>query len=128
MFYPYQKLNPSRAAILMWLPSNKIRDRSKKNLVLLMMVSEGNEGCLFLQAPQEELSQVVLSDGSIEKTVRLRALCKVEWFENGQSAIVMPVSTEQNVPYILAPGVVIITSVTRYLHSQTFVKTDFQCW
>jgi hypothetical protein len=40
------------------------------------------------------VSQVVLKDGSIEKTVRLRALCKLEWFENGQSAIVMPVSTK----------------------------------
>lgn len=36
----------------------------------------------------------MLSDGSIEKTVRLAALCKVEWFENGQSVTVMPVSSE----------------------------------
>jgi hypothetical protein len=64
-----------------------------ENLVLLIMVLS-NKGCFLLQAPQEEISQVVLSDGSIEKTVRLRALCKVEWFENGQSAIVMPVSTK----------------------------------
>jgi hypothetical protein len=54
---------------------------------------DANEYSFLRQAPQEEASQMVLSDGSIEKTVRLRALCKVEWFENGQSAIVMPVST-----------------------------------
>lgn len=40
------------------------------------------------------MSQVVLSDGSIEKRVRLAALCKVEWFENGQSVTVVPVSSE----------------------------------
>jgi len=42
-------------------------------------------------APQEEVSQAVLSDGSIEKRVRLAALCKVEWFENGQSVTVVPI-------------------------------------
>ena len=36
----------------------------------------------------------MLSDGSIEKRVRLAALCKVEWFENGQSVTVVPVSSE----------------------------------
>jgi hypothetical protein len=65
-----------------------------KGFILLTVVFEANEDCFLSQAPQEEVSQVVLSDGSIEKTVRLRALCKVEWFENGQSAILMPVSTD----------------------------------
>ena len=36
----------------------------------------------------------MLSDGSIEKRVRFAALCKVEWFDNGQSVIVVPVSSE----------------------------------
>ena len=36
----------------------------------------------------------MLSDGSIEKRVRLAALCKVEWFDKGQSVTVMPVSSE----------------------------------
>jgi hypothetical protein len=65
-----------------------------KDFILLIMVFEANEDCFLSQAPQEEMSQVVLNDGSVEKTVRLRALCKVEWFENGQSAVVMPVSTD----------------------------------
>ncbi|GFG29966.1 hypothetical protein Cfor_11751 [Coptotermes formosanus] len=42
-------------------------------------------------APREEVSQVVLSDGSIEKRVRLCALCKVEWFGNGLSVTVVPI-------------------------------------
>ncbi|PNF38294.1 hypothetical protein B7P43_G11621 [Cryptotermes secundus] len=54
-------------------------------------VATGTLEILHNSAPQEEISQVVLSDGSVEKTVRLRALCKVEWFENGQSAVVMPI-------------------------------------
>jgi len=40
----------------------------------------------------------VLSDGSIEKRVRLAALCKVEWFDNGQSVTVVPVSSEFRQP------------------------------
>lgn len=65
-----------------------------KDFTLLIIVFESNAVCFLPQAPQEEMSQVVLNDGSIEKTVRLRALCKVEWFENGQSAVVMPVSND----------------------------------
>ncbi|XP_069683620.1 uncharacterized protein [Periplaneta americana] len=54
-------------------------------------VAAGTLEILHIEAPQEEVSQVVLNDGSIEKTARLRAVCKVEWFDNGQSAIVMPI-------------------------------------
>lgn len=42
------------------------------------------------QAPQEEVAHAVLKDGSIEKTVRVRILCKVEWFEDN-GAVVIPV-------------------------------------
>ncbi|PSN44392.1 hypothetical protein C0J52_05754 [Blattella germanica] len=54
-------------------------------------VAAGTIEILENNAPQEEISQVVQKDGSIEKTVRIRSLCKVEWFENGQSAVVMPI-------------------------------------
>jgi hypothetical protein len=68
-----------------------------KSFILLIKLLEADEDCFLLQAPQEELNQMVLSDGSIEKTVRLRALCKVEWFGNGQSVVVMPVSTSLSI-------------------------------
>ncbi|XP_063239418.1 uncharacterized protein LOC134540543 [Bacillus rossius redtenbacheri] len=42
-------------------------------------------------ASQEEMSHVVLPGGSVEKTVKLRILCKVEWFD-GRNAEVAPVS------------------------------------
>lgn len=45
---------------------------------------------MLLQTAQEEVDQVV-RDGTIQKTVKVRLLCKVEWFEDC-AATVVPVS------------------------------------
>jgi hypothetical protein len=87
-----------------------------KDFILLIMVFEANKDCFLSQAPQEEISQVVLSDGSLEKTVRLRALCKVEWFENGQSAVVMPVSTDLSTISKICVSIHTSISLTIALH------------
>lgn len=34
---------------------------------------------------------MVLDDGTVEKTVRVRALCKAEWFDSSQAAAAVPV-------------------------------------
>lgn len=55
-------------------------------------VAAGTLEVLHNQTPQEEVNHTVLHDGCVQKKVRLSVLCKVEWFENGQSTIVIPVS------------------------------------
>uniref|UniRef100_A0A0A9YBD2 Exoglucanase A n=3 Tax=Lygus hesperus TaxID=30085 RepID=A0A0A9YBD2_LYGHE len=44
------------------------------------------------QAPQEEVGHRVLGDGCVEKTVRIRALGKVEWYSDDNAELVVPVS------------------------------------
>ncbi|XP_073985718.1 uncharacterized protein isoform X2 [Rhodnius prolixus] len=44
------------------------------------------------QVPQEEVGHRILEDGSVEKTVRIRSLCKVEWYEDSNCDIVVPMS------------------------------------
>ncbi|XP_046994832.1 uncharacterized protein LOC124606809 [Schistocerca americana] len=46
---------------------------------------------LQCQKPQEEVRHTVLDDGVVEKTIRVRALCKAEWFDDGQAPPVVPV-------------------------------------
>nr|CAD7590117.1 unnamed protein product [Timema genevievae] len=53
-------------------------------------VAMGTAEIVEMTAPQEEVSHVILDDGSVEKTVRVRLLCKVEWFE-GQLTASLPV-------------------------------------
>nr|CAD7455029.1 unnamed protein product [Timema tahoe] len=53
-------------------------------------VAMGTSEIVEMTAPQEEVSHVILDDGSVEKTVRVRFLCKVEWFE-GQLTASLPV-------------------------------------
>nr|CAD7266478.1 unnamed protein product [Timema shepardi] len=52
-------------------------------------VAVGTSEIVEMTSPQEEVSHVILDDGSVEKTVRVRLLCKVEWFE-GQLTASLP--------------------------------------
>lgn len=45
-----------------------------------------------IQGPQEEISHQVLDDGEVEKTIRVRTFCKVEFFqENNVGSALVPV-------------------------------------
>ncbi|XP_014278435.1 uncharacterized protein [Halyomorpha halys] len=43
------------------------------------------------QMPQEEVGHRILSDGSVEKTARVKSFCKVEWYEE-ESELIVPMS------------------------------------
>lgn len=46
-----------------------------------------------IQGPQEEITHKVLDDGEVEKTIRVRTFCKIEWFqENDVVSVLVPVS------------------------------------
>lgn len=53
-----------------------------------------------MQVPQEEVGHRILEDGSVEKTVRIRSLCKVEWYEDSNCDIVVPVSISAELIYL----------------------------
>ena len=40
-----------------------------------------------MQYPQEEISHQVLDDKSVEKSARVRALAKVEWFDRNEVCV-----------------------------------------
>lgn len=55
-------------------------------------VPVGTLDILQNQAPQEEVGHRILSDGSVEKTARVRSLCKVEWYEGDTSDLLVPMN------------------------------------
>ncbi|KAK9506370.1 hypothetical protein O3M35_008322 [Rhynocoris fuscipes] len=44
------------------------------------------------QVAQEEVGHRVLEDGCVEKTARVRSLCKVEWYEENNGDLIVPMS------------------------------------
>jgi len=66
------------------------------------------------KTPQEELDHKVLKDGTIQKMVRVRLLCKVEWFEDC-GAVVVPVSGTATVVRDRRGGVARVTTVSRVM-------------
>ncbi|GLH03621.1 Protein of unknown function [Gryllus bimaculatus] len=55
-------------------------------------VIAGTAEIIQIQRPQKEINHKVLRNGSVQKSVQIHALCKVEWFDDGQSPVVVPVS------------------------------------
>jgi len=55
-------------------------------------VPVGTLEILSHQGPHEEIGQRVLNDGSIEKTARIKALCKVEWYDDNNTDPIVPMN------------------------------------
>ncbi|XP_014254362.1 uncharacterized protein LOC106669406 [Cimex lectularius] len=55
-------------------------------------VAVGTLEVLSNQSPQEELGHRILGSGCVEKTVKVRALVKVEWYEDDNSDLIVPMT------------------------------------
>lgn len=54
---------------------------------------ENFKSVLHFQGHQEEVSQKVLKEATTEKRVKVKAMCKIEWFDDSGTTVLQPVSS-----------------------------------